>query len=64
MSRRRGFIGTAKVSTDGGVSPNAYMPYVTAEVRVFAPPRATRAEIDVAIEEALADARRQLDDCD
>lgn len=57
MARRPGFGVTVRTDADGGVSPNVYMPLVTAEVRLFWPPKATREQcldtLNQAVEEAL-----------
>jgi hypothetical protein len=60
VSRRRGRTTTRVVPTDGGVSPNAYNPNITVEIRVFAPPHCPSNEVvDVlndAYREAVTDA--------
>lgn len=60
MSRRRGVVARVDLDTDGGVSPNAYVPLVTCEVRVFWPPRATEAQIMDAIHDAADQAIEQV----
>lgn len=62
MSRRRGYAASVRLSTDGGVSPNAYNPVITADLRVFAPPTSSRVEIDAALDQVIAEVRRQLDE--
>lgn len=65
MSRRRGAVVRVDVDADGGRSPNAHVPLVTCEVRVFWPPLATEAQImqavhdatDKAVGQVLADGR-------
>lgn len=46
---------------DGGVSPNAYKPVATVEIRVFWPPR-DPAAAHRAFEAAVAEARARLDE--
>ena len=60
MSRRLGFVVRVDHESDGGVSPNAYVPFVTVEVRVFYPPRATRDELDSALQDAFQQAETNL----
>lgn len=38
MAQRPGFLVSKVVGVDGGVSPNAYVPAVTVEIRVHYPP--------------------------
>ncbi|QIG58511.1 hypothetical protein PQE18_gp33 [Arthrobacter phage DrSierra] len=61
MSSRPGVVTKQSVPADGGESPNRYAPFVTAEFRVFWPPKATEAEIERAIEKAVAEARVRID---
>ncbi|QGZ17334.1 hypothetical protein SEA_KAYLISSA_34 [Arthrobacter phage Kaylissa] len=61
MSSRPGVVTKQSVPADGGESPNRYAPFVTAEIRVFWPPKATDAEIERAIERAVAEARVRID---
>lgn len=57
MAKRPGLTVAVRNDADGGTSPNAYMPLVTAEIRLFWPPRATREQcldtLNQAVEEAL-----------
>ena len=49
MAQRPGVNVSIQVKADGGVSPNAYVPWITAEIRCFWPPRATEQEVEDAI---------------
>lgn len=60
MSSRPGVVADGQVMADGGEQPNKYAPYVSAQVRVFWPPKATDEEIERAIEQALAEARVRI----
>ncbi|UYL87675.1 hypothetical protein SEA_VRESIDENCE_35 [Arthrobacter phage VResidence] len=62
MSSRPGVLATHIAPADGGVSPNRYIPSITAEVRVFWPPLATEAEILDALNRAVASAHKQIDE--
>lgn len=53
MGKREGVIGSVHTPADGGVSPNARLPYITAELRVHWPPLATEAQIMDAIHAAV-----------
>ena len=56
MSARPGINVSVKHKANGGVSPNAYIPFITAEVRCFWPPLATEAEVEAALGEAFESA--------
>ncbi|WAB10812.1 hypothetical protein SEA_TUCK_38 [Arthrobacter phage Tuck] len=60
MSSRPGVVLKQSVPADGGESPNRYAPFVTAEFRIFWPPKATDEEIERAIELAVAEARKRI----
>lgn len=60
MSRRPGFIVAATADVEPMPSPNAYLPRVTAELRVFWPPNATRDQIDESIARAIGSAIGEL----
>jgi hypothetical protein len=65
VSRRTGIIKTVRVKVDGGESPNAYVPLITAEVRVFWPPHTvTAAQVMTALVEAAEAALDDLGDHD
>ena len=61
MARRPGFGVTVRHDADGGQSPNFYMPLITAEVRLFWPPKATREQILDALEQAVEEAMDKFD---
>lgn len=61
MSKRPGLTVAVRNDADGGVSPNAYMPLITAEVRLFWPPRATREQILDSLNEAVEEALLKFD---
>jgi len=55
MSGRPGVLASIRNPTpNAGTSPNAFVPLVTAEFRVFWPPLATDAEVQTAITEAYS----------
>lgn len=56
MSQRPGKTFTVRQPTDGGKSPNAYVPEITAEIRVFAPPHTPRDEVATALSIAVSQA--------
>lgn len=62
MSSRPGVLATVIAPADGGVSPNRYVPAITAEVRVFWPPKATEAEVMDALTRAVAKAQKQIEE--
>lgn len=62
MSARPGIIASAYVPADGGESPNAFKPFVTAEIRCHWPQLATDHEIGKALDDAMHDAFRQIAD--
>jgi len=57
MTRRPGIETTVHLDSDGGVTPNAYSPHISAHVRVYWPPRATDEQIEQALAAALDSAR-------
>ncbi|WNN93991.1 hypothetical protein SEA_NITRO_35 [Arthrobacter phage Nitro] len=59
MSSRPGIVTKQSVPADGGESPNRYAPFVTAEVRVFWPPKATHEQVMDAIDKAADEAKRR-----
>lgn len=61
MARRPGFAVTVRADADGGVSPNTYMPLITAEVRLFWPPRATREQCLDALNDCVEEAMDKFD---
>lgn len=61
MSRRSSVIITHRIPTpNGGVSPNAYIPEITVDIRAFWPPLVTDQELLIAFEEAVSRARRAM----
>ena len=60
MSGRPGIVASAYVPADGGESPNAFKPFVSAEIRCHWPPLATDEQIRQAIDDAMHDALRQI----
>lgn len=61
MSARKAVYSIVDKGCDGGVSPNAYVPRITAEVRVHFPPyTVTQAEVTDALMDAYSDAMRQI----
>ena len=61
MSHRPHIHVTRRKAVDGGESPNAYFPQVTAEIRVFWPTH----QVEVALEEfelVVHEARQQLEE--
>lgn len=60
MTSRPGIVATVRQPADGGQSPNRYVPEITAELRVFWPPRATPAEIRQAIDAAVDESYRKI----
>lgn len=59
MSSRPGVVIAIRRAADGGVSPNAYISEITAEVRAFWPPRAEQVDVEEAIQDAADKAIRQ-----
>lgn len=57
MSARPGIETTVRIDTDGGFTPNAYAPFISAHVRIYWPPPATEEQIELALEAALDSAR-------
>lgn len=60
MSARPNAYASVRRPCDGGESPNRYVPEITAEVRVFAPPRVSQEEVLDALAEAFLDARARV----
>lgn len=52
MSARPGVLVTVREAADGGVSPNAYVPMVSVEVRAFWPPKSEPEAVEEAIQRA------------
>jgi hypothetical protein len=61
MSKRPGITVSASMEADGGVSPNAYAPWISAEVRVFWPPLADRDAILDVLNKAVEMAMEKID---
>lgn len=61
MSSRKNVYVSNWTPCDGGESPNAYVPGITAEIRLFYPPL-QRALAREALENACADALRKFDE--
>lgn len=70
MSSRPGIIAVIRQDADGtgatmgttsGYSPTAYMPIITAEIRLHWPPRATREECLEALNRCVEQAMDRLD---
>lgn len=63
MSARKGIYAIRDVPCDGGESPNAYVPKVTAEIRVHFPPyTASRDEVRAPLLEAIDDVMSQIEE--
>lgn len=62
MSSRPGVVVSAFAAADGGVSPNRYIPTITVEIRAFWPPKATDAEIDAVLLDALIRAKASINE--
>lgn len=62
MAGRPGVVANATREADGGTSPNAYRPFVSAHVRVNWPPRATLAEVLGTIDDAYREAIRLVEE--
>lgn len=63
MSHRESAIVTHRVYTEnGGVSPNAYVPEITVQIRVHFPPLVTDVELQMAFAEAVTQARRKINE--
>lgn len=70
MTKRPGFAVTVRQDADGtgatmgttsGYSPTAYMPIITAEIRLHWPPRATKEECLEALNRVVEEAMDKLD---
>ena len=57
MTGRPGIETTVRLDADGGSTPNAYSPFISAHVRIYWPPRATDEQIEQALSAALNSAR-------
>jgi hypothetical protein len=63
VSQRPGFIVDERRGTQhGGISPNAFMPYITVQVRLHAPPLCTRSEVVAALSEAYMEALDKIEE--
>ena len=61
MSARKSVYAITDVPCDGGVSPNAYVARITAEVRAHFPPNTvTRSEAQAALDDAYLKASDQI----
>lgn len=60
MSARPGVLVDVRRPADGGVSPNAYVPIISAEVRCFWPPRATEEEVAEVLREVFVETIRAV----
>ena len=60
MSQRPGFVVDHQVPADGGVSPNAYVPVISVQVRCNWPPRATYEQVIEALGAAMGKAMAEL----
>lgn len=61
MSSRKSAYVIKDEPCDGGVSPNAYKPAITVEVRVFYPPNTvSHREVLSVLSQAMADTQEQL----
>lgn len=60
MSRRESFYSIVRRPCDGGESPNNYVPEITAEVRVFAPPNVGSTEMLEALAKAFFEVVDQI----
>jgi len=52
MAQRPGIQLTVDKEADGGVSPNRFVPLISAHVRLYWPALATQSEVESALEEA------------
>lgn len=52
MSSRPGVVVNVERPAEGGESPNRYVPWITAQVRVYWPPTSSYAEVVAALNEA------------
>lgn len=56
MAHRPNVYVSKIIPCDGGEPPNRYVPHITVEIRVFAPPHIPRREVDYALYEAWSEA--------
>lgn len=62
MSARANITVSHKTPCDGGVSPNAYIPWITTEIRMHFPPTTVTAdELREALDRAYAEALRKIE---
>lgn len=61
MGSRPGFIVDQRHPADGGISPNAYAPWISVQVRCHFPPRATRGQVINALSEAYLEALEEVE---
>ena len=52
MAGRPGVVVTVDKDADGGVSPNRFVPQISAHIRLYWPPRATIEEVTEALLQA------------
>jgi hypothetical protein len=63
VSARKSAYAIVDHPCDGGVSPNAYRPAITAEVRVFYPPNTvTKEQVMAAFQEAVETASAKIEE--
>lgn len=63
MSARKGFYAITDVGCDGGVSPNAYVPRITAEIRLHFPPATvTKDQVREALITSMVKIELQIDE--
>jgi len=60
MSQRSSAYASVAHPADGGEHPNRFMPWVTVDLRVFWPPKATNEEVNAALWQAINEVRMQL----
>lgn len=61
MSKRTGVHAMHRLPVEQLPSPNSYVPEVSADLRVFFPPNATRAQIERTLDVVIASVRAELD---
>lgn len=62
MSKRTGVAARFRIPVEQLPSPNSYIPEVSADLRVFFPPNATRAQVERALDTVVIFVRQQLDE--
>ncbi len=63
MSKRQSIYAITDLGCDGGVSPNAFVPRITAELRVHYPPNTvSKEEVQAAVATTLAKVRIQIEE--